>query len=602
MSVLNRKMFRSDAARKALSEMGGIVSFANGGGTGNQDPIGLYPNPDLNQRAAEIEADQMGEYLYSAPGRLFKSLLESARTEAEKQQVLKFIQNPENASRINAPQNLTQPDIFQFGGPEAPDPQQDFAENQEKITAANQLAATSDVFEERGPRDISVIANQGNTLAGEITPDDNRTTQEKLMSKGVDPRIANAAGQKIGEKISGGTPAEVDTVKKDFLKQLNVFRDADKQSVKNYKDFQKKVDEKKEFGDIKEMFAEYLGAPKDKKQDFYEMLAMIGFSIASGESPSAVKNIADGMLTGLSIRREDRKLDQEREDSINMLALETMLGRQATREEAKIAAAAAETKYAREVLFEKLKSDLSIREELKKNLGVDNRYLAKTKTRDFFGVDYEVYIPTASNVGVLPEVNVPNAMVDAKFESKVGRTEKHRGLVREAYGLIEAPGDQVGGIGGFINRLTDRFRGVVGEERANAVLGTELTPATKYEKIMNVLAAQLAPDLLGESGRTISDQDRRRVAEILGMNVTEKDGMLFFNGFQDFSQKSDKDLMATLVLLDQQLLLTNQGVIKQYNAYSSGIPGKKDPPVSKGPIYEMSEEEFLGRLGALNIA
>lgn len=304
------------------------------------------------------------------------------------------------------------------------------------------------------------------------------------------------------------------------------------------------------------------------------MLALIGFSIAAGESPSAVKNIADGMLTGLSIRREDRKLDQEREDSINMLALETLLGRQATREEARIAAEAAETEYAREVLLEKLKSDLSIREELKKNLGVDDRYLAKPKTRTFFGVDYEVYIPTASNVGVLPEVNVPNAMVDAKFESKVGRTEKHRGLVREAYGLIAEPGDQVGGVGGFINRLSDRFRGIAGEEYANAILGTELTPATKYEKIMNVLAAQLAPDLLGESGRTISDQDRRRVAEILGMNVTERDGMLFFEGFQDFSQKSDKDLMATLVLLDQQLLLTNQNVIKQYNAYSSGIPGK----------------------------
>ena len=77
MSVLNRKMFRSDAARKALSEMGGIVSFANGGGTGNQDPIGLYPNPDLNQRAAEIEAGQMfDDYIYSAPGRFFESLLE----------------------------------------------------------------------------------------------------------------------------------------------------------------------------------------------------------------------------------------------------------------------------------------------------------------------------------------------------------------------------------------------------------------------------------------------------------------------------------------------------------------------------------------------
>lgn len=37
MSVLNRKMFRNNAARKALSEMGGIVSFANGGDTGSPD-------------------------------------------------------------------------------------------------------------------------------------------------------------------------------------------------------------------------------------------------------------------------------------------------------------------------------------------------------------------------------------------------------------------------------------------------------------------------------------------------------------------------------------------------------------------------------------
>lgn len=28
----------------------------------------------------------------------------------------------------------------------------------------------------------------------------------------------------------------------------------------------------------------------------------------------------------------------------------------------------------------------------------------------------------------------------------------------------------------------------------------------------------------------------------------------------------------------------------------------KPPPISKAPLYEMSEEEFLGRLGALNIA
>jgi hypothetical protein len=52
---------------------------------------------------------------------------------------------------------------------------------------------------------------------------------------------------------------------------------------------------------------------------------------------------------------------------------------------------------------------------------------------------------------------------------------------------------------------------------------------TAYEKrvrfraIQNALAAQLAPILLGESGRTISDADRVRVIALLG-------------GFADFSK------------------------------------------------------------------
>jgi hypothetical protein len=39
MNVLNRKMFRNNDARRALSEMGGIVSFVNGG---NSEPVQMY--------------------------------------------------------------------------------------------------------------------------------------------------------------------------------------------------------------------------------------------------------------------------------------------------------------------------------------------------------------------------------------------------------------------------------------------------------------------------------------------------------------------------------------------------------------------------------
>jgi formiminotetrahydrofolate cyclodeaminase len=45
----------------------------------------------------------------------------------------------------------------------------------------------------------------------------------------------------------------------------------------------------------------------------------------------------------------------------------------------------------------------------------------------------------------------------------------------------------------------------------------------RFKAIQNALAAQLAPILLGESGRTISDADRVRVIALLG-------------GFADFSK------------------------------------------------------------------
>jgi hypothetical protein len=48
---------------------------------------------------------------------------------------------------------------------------------------------------------------------------------------------------------------------------------------------------------------------------------MIGFAIAAGESPSALQNIANGMLAGTKMMKEDRATKQAREDKIKMLAL-----------------------------------------------------------------------------------------------------------------------------------------------------------------------------------------------------------------------------------------------------------------------------------------
>jgi hypothetical protein len=64
------------------------------------------------------------------------------------------------------------------------------------------------------------------------------------------------------------------------------------------------------------------GIKPEKKADMYELMAMIGFAMAAGESPSALKNIADAFLIGAQIRREDAKEDEAFDQKLKLLAFE----------------------------------------------------------------------------------------------------------------------------------------------------------------------------------------------------------------------------------------------------------------------------------------
>jgi hypothetical protein len=69
---------------------------------------------------------------------------------------------------------------------------------------------------------------------------------------------------------------------------------------------------------FQEMFGE---SDEDKTRERYMNLAMIGFAIASGEDPSALKNIATGLLQGTAQMREDAAVRRQREDRIKELAV-----------------------------------------------------------------------------------------------------------------------------------------------------------------------------------------------------------------------------------------------------------------------------------------
>ena len=122
---------------------------------------------------------------------------------------------------------------------------------------------------------------------------------------------------------------------------------------------------------------------------------------------------------------------------------------------------------------------------------------------------------------------------------------------------------------------------------------TSYQARVKYKTIQNALAAQLAPILLGESGRTISDADRVRVIALLG-------------GFADYSKAgvvtTEFEMNASIDELESILrkyqktskdasetFLTNVAEASQANSWDS-VQGKIYNPT-------IAQNKALGRLG-----
>lgn len=75
-----------------------------------------------------------------------------------------------------------------------------------------------------------------------------------------------------------------------------------------------------------DMVSELFGIrEKDKAEDMYDLMATIGFAMASGESPNAMKNIADAFLVGAQMKRADKKEDKKLDQAIRTLAVKDVL-------------------------------------------------------------------------------------------------------------------------------------------------------------------------------------------------------------------------------------------------------------------------------------
>ena len=61
---------------------------------------------------------------------------------------------------------------------------------------------------------------------------------------------------------------------------------------------------------------------EDKNEEFWLAMARIGFGVAAGEDPNALKNIADGVLDGITQIAKDRKADKKRDDDLTLAAFD----------------------------------------------------------------------------------------------------------------------------------------------------------------------------------------------------------------------------------------------------------------------------------------
>jgi hypothetical protein len=90
---------------------------------------------------------------------------------------------------------------------------------------------------------------------------------------------------------------------------------------------------------------------EDSRQKAMANLAMIGLAIASGQSPDALTNIAQGALTGTKAIREDQAADREQDKALRMAALNAALEMEQGTRSAEATAARDELKFQRDVVL-----------------------------------------------------------------------------------------------------------------------------------------------------------------------------------------------------------------------------------------------------------
>jgi hypothetical protein len=291
---------------------------------------------------------------------------------------------------------------------------------------------------------------------------------------------------------------------------------------------------------------------------------------AIGGPRSAAARISEALLTGLQAERE------------------TAMGRELL--ESKIALA--ELERSRKNPLEVLYGDS-----------------VKELETEFFG-DIPQYLPTLQGTlsGLPPIIAGDKDRILSIYSTAMDDSDNLLALTAESMALLDT--GEVTGFEGAASRLATRAAAALPDGLA-ASLGIDpenqqVSAAQQFDVIQRVLAAQLAPMLLGESGRTISDADRQRVAQILGVAIDEKGGLDTRN-LAKSAFKSEAETRAAISEVQSILQRNRAAVESEFEMLTARIPGLQvqrpetsapaaAPAAAPPPAIVLTEEDIT-RLG-----
>lgn len=289
----------------------------------------------------------------------------------------------------------------------------------------------------------------------------------------------------------------------------------------------------------------------------YETMALMGFLMMAGESPNALTNAGNAAVQVLGLRREDRLADEAADRQIGKLALESVLAEKV-----------ASTKFSRDVFLKRMDNAAKLKAELEEAQKDPGFYEKATKVKDdILGITYFKLIPTEKGLKEGKKIKViEDQGIDDGYQAKVNPLIAQRQLLYEAMDLLGTEGNTVGGMAGVAATWRDAAMGLP-KVLSDIITDGELSKAGQYDAKLRVLAAQLAPMLLGESGRTISDGDRVRVAQLLGFaNASvDQNRVLTLGDFTNRGLTSDKKLLNDLEQIDVVLKGYHDNIDSRYN-------------------------------------